>query len=1331
MTKFNFEFIPQGAQIKITDDYFEFIRRKNNSENETVRWSKKNTIILDTGNNLLPGIIDHHQPDSNVAESCVTSLVVHDAEKYISHLKDQDEILIITHFIPDLDAIGSVYFTKKYLENNDFDANDRMIADYILEVDSGKLSIDPENPESIASIWLAITNQRNNQLDNLEIVKIGLDFFDKISKRIQTIPSPWNISFIETITGFDEQIKQIHQDIEDYKQDFTNKSTCFTIDLFNLISGGKDKLDVIFTSQPSSFLWKYWVRGDRKRSPNKEGFIVTCAHLTRRSIISVDPNTPYNLKGLGLLIDHAEVEILQQTNSFENIELGPLNDSGKRSGKRDGFHRNDPWYDGRGFHNFTIIDSPRDGTNLTEKELQKLILSTEIWQFYGTYLDEKIDINNGINSVLKNFTLSELTSLPLPEKSNINYLKDLDLPSSFDLIDLSEECQIKNITLLKNVRFQVKYDSLTNFWYRENCDNYISLLCNGLNSLPTDTFFDLKNKLAIQIAEDLDNESVKLFLLTAKDLPIEGVLKCLTKVKKIILHSKYMYFLMDIQNLHPKTFHLNDKTIFENIKENNFDSITIYPSKIDEQYELPLYSYNKLKNYFDDLIVCSEYANKVKIEYSNEFIATDFNNNFNDEEIGNVTILQTNSDYTILKGKLFEQLFKNNLEEIRTIRNDTIKSTKGIVAKTVKQNSIDELLELNYSDIKKLIKTLRPEIQNESSEYLNLLNFLEIITSITNLQLRLSNFSKLKSKDFEKHFIGNQFLVNLNNLIYNLFYSQAIYLQYSSSDDVEVILNKCIGQINILRTIQDQSPEIVINDFSELLVEFINNLLTEINLPLENITTALENNTNQYQLITKNEGFISTITNTFPVFYQSFLLEIFVSYKRYYAEKIYFLREEMIRLVELSDSPEEEKASIIFNKLSIEIINNTISYDWQELKDQIDSEINVNKDLFYKKYFSWHSLNFEKSTNIDALAILNSKIRFAIGKSKGDINQLIKGLPEPLPLISNTELQRKMVYKAKSNLIISHFPNKFLHQSFDFVSKLYINKFDVDSAKKGLLSYSTEFPFYYVWLSRTNVLRLISFILIFMLFLVGCFDSNLYQFKTTSEHAPIAKFMMSIFDKSTFNLLSNLISGFWIIILSLSFTLPIIIFALLVKNQLIKSKSSTKNIQFKFVELIQNTESNRSNLLYFSFVVPLIFVVVQMASSDTIDMINNITGIRLISTLIIIIGLTISAVYMHVREKNKYKNTLWLLKKTEHMFWLHILQALLITIFIIDLMLRLDVSINDFGSPDDLFSAGISKFIKLEIGPFDFIIMPIFTLLVALLTLFFSFFIDKVLGSKE
>jgi hypothetical protein len=138
-----------------------------------------------------------------------------------------------------------------------------------------------------------------------------------------------------------------------------------------------------------------------------------------------------------------------------------------------------------------------------------------------------------------------------------------------------------------------------------------------------------------------------------------------------------------------------------------------------------------------------------------------------------------------------------------------------------------------------------------------------------------------------------------------------------------------------------------------------------------------------------------------------------------------------------------------------------------------------------------------------------------------------------------------------------------------------------------------------------------------------------------------------------------------------------------------------------------------------------------MANAETIGMINNITGIRFISSLIIIIGLTISAVYGHVKDKNKHKSNSWILKRTEHMFWLYFFQAILISIFIIDIMLRLEINISDFSSSNDLFIFGISKFIRLEFGYFDFIIMPIFTILVSLLTLFFSFFIDKVLGNKN
>jgi hypothetical protein len=140
----------------------------------------------------MPGVIDHHQPNPEVAESCVTSLVVQKAEEYIGHLKNESEITIITHFVPDLDATASVYFAIKYLEGKTFSEKESLIAEYVLEVDSGKLSIDPENPLGIASLWLAVTDEKSDkrpwERDNKALIEKGIRFFNEIIKTLSNFP---------------------------------------------------------------------------------------------------------------------------------------------------------------------------------------------------------------------------------------------------------------------------------------------------------------------------------------------------------------------------------------------------------------------------------------------------------------------------------------------------------------------------------------------------------------------------------------------------------------------------------------------------------------------------------------------------------------------------------------------------------------------------------------------------------------------------------------------------------------------------------------------------------------------------------------------------------------------------------------------------------------------------------------------------------------------------------------------------------------------------------------------------------------------------------------
>ena len=374
-------------------------------------------------------------------------------------------------------------------------------------------------------------------------------------------------------------------------------------------------------------------------------------------------------------------------------------------------------------------------------------------------------------------------------------------------------------------------------------------------------------------------------------------------------------------------------------------------------------------------------------------------------------------------------------------------------------------------------------------------------------------------------------------------------------------------------------------------------------------------------------------------------------------------------------------------------------------------------------------MNNEKSDNFKELAKYNSALRFALGNVSTFNEKLVQQLPGIGYTDKNHEVDKKLFIDQKFDQIISHLPNKFLHQCFEYISTLYINRFDVATAEKGLFSYSTRFPWYYRLFTKTYVVRFLTLFLVFMLVMAGVFDVTTYEIENITENAPAADFVKHLLGEQVFAAFHYFSAGFWIGLLCLSFALPFLVLIVLSKNLILK-KSFEKGLKLKFLEIIKSIESNNSNLLYMSFVIPLLFVVLQMTSSDTVGMINNITGIRLLSTLIIVIGLTIAAVFMHVREKNKYKGINWVIKRTEHMFWLHLLQAMLITVFIIDILLRLEINISNFPTHDDLFSVGISKFIRLEIGPFDFIVMPIFTVMVSLLTLFFSFFIDKVLGNK-
>ncbi|MDW3229895.1 MAG: hypothetical protein PHQ48_08670 [Acidobacteriota bacterium] len=86
-------------------------------------------IVLDVGLKTVPGVIDHHHPEAE--PECTASLIVKYPELVLNHFGDKTEKLtIITHRLPDFDAVSAIFLTLKLLETRTLDPAMIKLASY-------------------------------------------------------------------------------------------------------------------------------------------------------------------------------------------------------------------------------------------------------------------------------------------------------------------------------------------------------------------------------------------------------------------------------------------------------------------------------------------------------------------------------------------------------------------------------------------------------------------------------------------------------------------------------------------------------------------------------------------------------------------------------------------------------------------------------------------------------------------------------------------------------------------------------------------------------------------------------------------------------------------------------------------------------------------------------------------------------------------------------------------------------------------------------------------------------------------------------------------------
>jgi len=362
----------------------------------------KDSIFLDVGNRLGPGVIDHHHL-SAYSGSAAGLLLLHPdfiAASINPERRPDTPFTIITHIKPDLDCVASAFLSIAHLSTGIFPDGSEALARYVDKVDSGFIGLSQENPFSLYSAYMYLTHRFSQftweKREDMwrECLINGIKIIDFVLKKmVRENISIMKVDAFQCFGLFSNRDRlELKLDMERYQSKLSDKKTHARQLRLSLPGhlGGTENVDVLLVRNVQNaddpercMFFKDWARTDTERSPGKKGFTGLSVFefnqsssnrslSTGRSIISVKPESGVSLKGLGSLMDQAESEERKKHYGFDDRIKDPK--TGEKKKSREGYSNSDPWYDGRA-HGYTIIDSPRSGSLLSPEQIEDIFIS--------------------------------------------------------------------------------------------------------------------------------------------------------------------------------------------------------------------------------------------------------------------------------------------------------------------------------------------------------------------------------------------------------------------------------------------------------------------------------------------------------------------------------------------------------------------------------------------------------------------------------------------------------------------------------------------------------------------------------------------------------------------------------------------------------------------------------------------------------------------------------------------------------------------------------------------------------------------------------------------
>jgi hypothetical protein len=320
-------------------------------------------LALDVGMKTIPGVIDHHHPQAEV--ECTASLIIKHPHLVLDHIKREDktglkrdsiQLCIITHRLPDFDSISSVFLALKLIETGEVDTHMENMARYVKMVDSATLPKSIDLTSTPYSILRSLHTEIKREKEDVSLQRMGegLKFMNFLYSRSEEgYDIVQNRTLFSGIDRYERAIRRVENDYFNYLAD-VKKARKVMLSLPKTTGRGRIQVDSLIVKNPKSFLLREWARRDRENTSLRDGFSFLMTNFRdHRYILGVDPEKGVNLKGLGDLLNEREMEKRVETER-------PL------------VFR---WYDGNcPFFNFRIIDSPQDGTELSQEEIEDVLL---------------------------------------------------------------------------------------------------------------------------------------------------------------------------------------------------------------------------------------------------------------------------------------------------------------------------------------------------------------------------------------------------------------------------------------------------------------------------------------------------------------------------------------------------------------------------------------------------------------------------------------------------------------------------------------------------------------------------------------------------------------------------------------------------------------------------------------------------------------------------------------------------------------------------------------------------------------------------------------------